>query len=272
MWENAVPTAPNRPWGDVTSSSVSSSDFGGGNTLRIGRPEHPRFDHTSVPGQEASLLLDLFHAGIGCSSVKAEREGPVTRIEGHVNLNTANRDALRALAVGALMMDPKMSIRTSEIHDTTSPMAPPVAPFKLTPAEINAEANRIADAIILTRKNKPFTSPSSIAEVLDPDGKPVFGNKDLLPDNKGSMVHLSDSAAEEVFARVYESSTVRSRNFRVWVVGQAITPTTSTTAKPEVLAEVRRAFTVFADPGERASDGSIDPQKAKLKILHENHF
>ncbi|MEI6175733.1 MAG: hypothetical protein WCS43_02475 [Verrucomicrobiota bacterium] len=272
MWENAIPAAPNRPWGDVTSSSVSNSDFGGGNTLRIGRPEHPRFDLASVPGQEAYRLLDLFHAGIGCSSVNAEREGLVCQIEGHINLNTANRDVLRTLAVGALMMDPKISIRTSEIHNTTSLMAPPVTPFKLTPAEINIEANRIADAIILTRKSKPFTSPSSIAEILDPDGKPAFGNKDLLPDNKGSMVHLSDSAAEEIFARVYESSTVRSRNFRIWVVGQAITPTTSTTAKPEVLAEVRRVFTVFADPGERASDGSIDPHKSKLKILHENQF
>lgn len=272
MWENATPAMANLPWGDVTSSSASSSDFGGGNTLRIGRPEHPRFDHTSSPDQKACRLLDLFHAGIGCSSVTAEREGPVCQIEGHVNLNTANRDVLRALAVGALMMDPNMSIRTSEAHNTTSLMAPPVAPFKLTPAEINTEANRIADAIILTRKSNPFISPSSIAEVRDPDGKPVFGNKDLLPDNKGSMVHLSDSAAEEIFARVYESSTVRSRNLRIWVVGQAITPTTSTTVKPQVLAEVRRVFTVFADPGERTSDGSIDPRKFKLKILHENNF
>jgi len=272
MWENATPTKANLPWGDVTSSSISSYDFGGGNTLRIGRPEHPRFDLTSTPGQEACRLLDLFHAGIGCSPVKAKREGPVCQIEGHVNLNTASRDVLRALAIGALMMDPKMSIRTSENQNTTSLMAPPVAPFKLTPAEINAEANRIADAIVLTRKDKPFISPSSIAEVLGPDGKPVFGNKDLFPDNKGSMVHLSDSATEEIFARVYESSTVRSRNFRIWVIGQTITPTSSTTVKPQVLAEVRRVFTVFADPGERASDGSIDPKKFKLKILHENHF
>lgn len=272
MWENSMPATANLPWGDVTSSSKSNTDFGGGNTLRIGRPEHPRFDHPSTPGQEAYRLLDLFHAGIGHSSVKAKREGPVCQIEGHVNLNTADRDVLRALAVGALMMDPKISIRTSEIHDTTSLMAPPVAPFKLTPAEINTEANRIADAIFLTKKSKPFTSPSSIANVLDPDEKPVFGNKDLLPDKKGARVHLSDSAAEEIFARVYESSTVRSRNFRIWVVGQAITPTTSTTAKPQVLAEVRRVFTVFADPGERAFDGSIDPEKSKLKILHENHF
>lgn len=270
MWENAMPTGANLPWGDVDFASNSSTDFGGGNTLRIGRPEHPRFNAAGSPGLEAYHLLDLFHAGISRSDNPREREGAVIRIEGHVNLNTANRDALRALAVGTLIMDPKISFRTSDNHDASSMMAPPVSPYRLTAAEINTEANRIADAIILARKTKPFAAPSAVAEVLDPSSKPVFGNKDLLPN--GSMVHRTDSAAEESFARVYESSTVRSRNFRVWVVGQALTPTTFSTAKPEVLAEVRRAFTVFADPGERAADGSIDAAKSKLTILHENDF
>ena len=75
-----------------------------------------------------------------------------------------------------------------------------------------------------------------------------------------------------MFGRVYEASTVRSRNFRLWVVGQAVTPTTSSTVAPQVLAESRKVFTVFADPGERESDGSIDPTKFRVKVLHENDF
>lgn len=98
----------------------------------------------------------------------------------------------------------------------------------------------------------------------------MFGNKDFL--RNGTKIHRSDAAAEETFARVYEAATVRSRNFRVWVVGQAVSPVTSTAAKPEVLAEVRKSFTVFADPGERNPDGSIDPAKSRLTILHENDF
>lgn len=270
MWENAQPAGANLPWGDVKTTSKSSTDFGGGNTLRIGRPEHPRFDAPLSPGMEAYHLLDLFHAGISRSGDSAEREGLWTRIAGHVNLNTANRDTLRAIATGSLTMDPKMALRTSDSHDVTGLMAPPVSPFKLTPAEINIEANRIADAIILARKTKPFTSASAIAEAVDPNGKLVFGNKDLLPN--GAEVHLTDSAAEEIFARVHEASTVRSRNFRIWVVGQAVSPNNSATAKPEVLSEVRRAYTIFADPGERKTDGSIDPKKSKLTILHENDF
>ena len=158
------------------------------------------FDQPAEPGMEAYHLLDLFHAGISTSENPMDREGALVRIRGNVNLNTANRDALRALAAGALTMDPVMARRTSENHNTSSLMAPPVTPYKLSPADINIEANRIADAIILTRKTTPFASPAAIAEVRDPTGKPLIGNKDLLPD--GTKVHRTDSAAEELFARV----------------------------------------------------------------------
>ena len=268
MWKTSMPTTANMPWGDVENTSESSGDFGGGNTLRIGRADHPRF--SSTPGMDAHRLLDLFHAGISTSDSAAKREGPTTLVAGHVNLNTATRDVLRALAVGAMTMDPKLSARSSENHSTPNLMAPPVSPLKLTPQEINNHANQIADAILLARKNKPFASPSEIANARGSDDKPVFGNKELLPN--GSKVHLSDSASEECFARIYESTTTRSRNFRIWVVAQAISPSNTITDNPEVLAEVRRSFTVFADPGLRKPDGSIDPKKSKVKILHENDF
>jgi hypothetical protein len=268
MWKTSMPTAANLPWGDVENTSESSGDYGGGNTLRIGRADHPRF--ASTPGLDAHRLLDLFHTGISTSNDAAKREGPTTLVAGHVNLNTATRDVLRALTIGAMTMDPKLSARTSEAHSTPNLMAPPVSPLKLTPQEINDHANQIADAILLARKNKPFASPSEIANALGSNGKPVFGNKELLPN--GSKVYLSDSASEECFARIYESTTTRSRNFRIWVVAQAISPSNTITDNPEVLAEVRRAYTVFADPGLRNTDGSIDPKKSKVNILHENDF
>jgi hypothetical protein len=86
------------------------------------------------------------------------------------------------------------------------------------------------------------------------------------------LLQWTDSAAEETFARVFEASTVRSRNFRVWVIGQSVAPAASVSATPEVLAEVRKVFTVFADPGERDSNGLPDPAKFRLRILHENDF
>ena len=38
------------------------------------------------------------------------------------------------------------------------------------------------------------------------------------------------------------------------------------------MAEVRKAFTVFVDPGARKDDGSIDPAKVRISISHENDF
>jgi type II secretory pathway pseudopilin PulG len=263
MWETALAT-PGQSWGDVTSSTPSTTDFGGGNSLRIGRPEHPRFDK---PETHAARLLDLFHAGIPRSEDLAEREGPVTRIEGHINLNTASRDAIRAVVAGELVMDPLLARRTSENHETNVRMAPPTQTLKLNAPTNSLQADRIADAII---RSRPFDTTSSAAGARESDGTLVFGNKAIYPDN--TKIHWTDSAAEELFARLYESSTVRSRNYRVWVVGQSIAPTTSTSATPEILAEVRRVFTVFADPGERQQDGSIDPSETRIKVLHENAY
>ncbi len=275
MWKTATPTGANLPWGDVTANAKDSTR-GGGNTLRIGRPEHPFFNKPTDPGLEAYRFLDLFHAGISCSEDKQDIEGDLISVVGKVNLNTASRDTLRALAIGAIKMDPLIAKRTNEAHITSGLMAPPTTPYKPTQAEIVNQANQIADAIIALRNIKPFASPSGIAEATAVTGttaqigKPVFGNTLMMTD--GTKIHRTDSAAEEVFARLYEAGTVRSRNFRIWVVGQSLSPTSANNADPEVLAEVRKAYTVFADPGERDADGNIDPTKTKLTILHENNF
>jgi hypothetical protein len=254
--------------------------YGGGNTLRIGRPEHPKFDNlTGAPPAEmsdshAARLLDIFHAGKSRSTDATEREGDLVRIEGHVNLNTATEDALRALAAGNLQADPRIARTNSQSH-SSSTAAPPVTEIEVPALTGSKQADLLAQAII---RGRPYLSPSEIATSRDDDGKVAFGNPLLYPEFKipsspnMSSLQWSDAAAEEAFARVYNSSTVRSRNFRVWVVGQAVAPTTPTNDSPEVLSEVRRVFTVFADPGERNSNGSIDSSKFKTSIIHENDF
>ncbi len=255
-----VPPARNR-FPDVSFGSRPSTEYGGGNTLRIGRPEHEKFDR---PGQRASQLLDLFHVGIPDSPETAELRGPVVKINGHVNINTAGRDALRAMAAGLLMQDPELRRVTNWAHDTKGGInAAQTAKIKLgTPTQAKV-ADRIADAILLRR---PFASASELASVTDKDDNPVFGNRDLY---KEKDIQWSDAAAEEVFARVYDASTLRSRNFRVWVIGQAVT---GTEAEPEVLSETRRVYTVFADPGKRQSDGTINPTTYHPRVTYENDF
>lgn len=259
-------------WPSVEVNNTTDIYYGGGNTLRIGRPEHPNFDQPAkhapvdMPGNHAARLLDLFHAGKSRSEDKSERDGPVVRIEGQVNVNTASEDALRAMAGGLLAMDPRLVKRTSETHSTTT-FAPPVSPLEVSSPTQTKQADQVAQAII---RSRPFTSVSEVASILSTNGKVLLGNRDLLPD--ANKIQWSDAAAEELFGRIHESSTPRSRNFRVWVVGQSIAPTQLTNTSPEVLSESRRVFTLFADPGVRKSDGTIEPAEFHPKIINENDF
>jgi hypothetical protein len=264
MWDTGTPAGAGLPWPDVELSAMASADHGGGNTLRIGRPEHPKFD---LPGRQAARLLDLFHCGKSRSDDKSLRGGAVVRIEGHINVNTATKDTLRALAAGWLGMDGKLEKRTSLEHELGTRMAPPTVPLKLSAPTLEKEADVIAEAIVHSR---PYASISQVAAARHADGKPVFGNRERYPD--GTSIVWSDSAAEEVFGRVYDASTVRSRNFRVWVLAQALAPSSPGAATPEVLSEVRKNFTLFVDPGPRRDDGSIDPARCHVIVPYENNF
>lgn len=252
-------------WPDVEKASPESRQYGGGNTLRLGRPEHPRFVE---PGLHAAHLLDLFHVGQAGAEDEGKLAGVLTVMGGRVNLNTATRDTLRALAVGMLGQDPALSRRASTSHQEKSLMAPLVTPLELgTPFEARA-ADVIADAII---RNRPFASAAELALIENQDGEPVFGNRKLY--ELKDKIEWSDSASEEVFARVYNSSTLRSRNFRVWVVGQAIAPLApDSSAEPKVLAESRKVFSLFAAPWSRNEEGEIDQEDYYPIIIHENDF
>jgi hypothetical protein len=212
-------------------------------------------------------LLDLFHTGISRSANTSLREGPLVKINGHVNLNTASRPALRQLIAGSLGQDPEIRKFTSDTHSAGSDKFPERE--KITGSnvpDVTAIADTIAGGIIASR---PFASTGELARVGQ------FGNRDLFPGFTGSgypKLQWTDSAAEETFARAHDASTVRSRNFRIWVVGQSLAPSSSVTTNVKVLAETRKAFTVFADPGERKPDGTLDPTKFRLKILHESDF
>ncbi len=268
---NVFLTKSKMPLGEVSwpdaKGDQGSPLYGGGNTLRIGRPEHPAFSSTGNIQNRAVGLLDLFHTGQPLTGDTAMRTSPLVKIHGNVNINTASRDVLRAMVAGTLVMDPKLSKLTSTIHDNAPTMAPPTIPLKLDAPKKEILADTIADAIIAAR---PFASPSRLALAKDKDGNEVFGNRKLYADQK--KVQWTDAAAEEVFARAYQSATVRSRNFRVWVVAQSVAPAASPSSVTEIRAEVRKVYTIMADPGKRAADGSIISGTTHTKILNTRDF
>ena len=257
--EYDVPTYEN--FADILFTATASGKYCGGNTLRIGRVEHsrfrPSFSSPTAAGRLAdrrecaTSLLDLFHCGIPTSGSTADLTGDYILINGHVNLNTATRDTLRALAAGKLVMDAATTVPTVIQPPTTSG---------------GDQADQVADLII---KRRPFISAAEIPEKLQ-DEKTVgsYDWNDALilgatSRNPASTVspEWNDAAAEEVFARIYNSSTVRSRNFRILVTGQTLRKNRS--GQTEVLATRSRIYHVFIRP-ERDTSGTIISQHVDI--------
>jgi Tfp pilus assembly protein PilV len=264
---------------DVIVASEPTLDYGGGNTLRIGRPEHPRFDE---PGLRAAGLLDIFTAGESTSKNQADWIAPTMIMKGAVNVNTADRDTLRALAAGILAQDPGITQVTTWNHKSSPNMAPQTASgtLKLGAPTTSEFADKVADGII---KSRPFagstelsaaaTTPKAAIASNDTNDTYVFGSKNKKMYDLAEKLQWNDSAAEELFARVNESVTMRSRNFRIWVIGQALEPYSEGSQKEiHVISESKKSFTVFADPGERNSSGEIQTSNYHPKVTYENDF
>ncbi len=248
IWQRpAMPIRRGR-WPGVSWGSLPSIVHGGGNSLRIGRPEHPRFDE---PGMRASHLLDLFSTG-------------PKRIKGRINLNTAGREVLCCLAYGALAEDDAIAIRISEAHDTAYALAPPTQQWQATDGCLRRVAEHIADGIIRAR---PFVSTSQLTGIVDDRGIKLFGNP-MLHEPDGGL-QWSDEAAEELFARVHDQSGVRSRNFRVWLVGQCLQGSDESLT---VTAQSKRVMSVFVDPGKRDANGQLIMQNQRVRVIHECEF
>jgi len=209
--------------GNITANSIADPRFGGGNTLRIGRPEHPRFAWTNLSTQDPSIpnmqmsaaaLLDLF-----CLSNQFD-EG------GKINLNTAPAPVLRALAGGIYLR-------------SDANLLPGGNNFSIPPAMAEA----FAQGVMRFRSKYPFYSPSQLSFIgTDPTWpntntwptNAVFGNTNSIyltnaPGNtfgttaSMAITEWNDQAAEEWFAKIFKLSTVYSRNFRVYVIAQKAT-------------------------------------------------
>ena len=236
---------------NITSKWDTNNLFGGGNTLRIGRPEHPRFAWTNLSSQDpsfpnmqmsAAALLDLF-----CITNQFD-EG------GKINLNTAPAPVLRALAGGILLTN-------AGNHPIPKEMA-----------------EAFAQGVMRFRAQYPFYSPSQLAFINTSTdwskgsngvasiwpSNAVFGNTNpiLLSDGTSAQMNLAgwnDQASEEWFAKIFSLSTVYSRNFRVYVIAQKAT-TNSSGAFIGVGPVVRKYYNLLirqANPGTNEVPGSI---------------
>jgi hypothetical protein len=204
---------------DIPTSATTSSRGGGGHTLAIGRPEFTAFDQN---GMRAWQLLDVFSAANGIIST--------TSTAGLVNINTASRDVLRSLAAG-ILQNRDVAIQPAALQSN------------LYPPTVNSQADLFADAVINSR---PLLSTSALSaiKVTPPGGsqpEPFFGNPHQYS-NQTAPTEWNDPGREELFSKILNLSTTRSRNFRVFVTGQSLDK------NGNVLSTVTKVYHVFIKP------------------------
>lgn len=312
--EPSPPTDPPNFYRDLanlrTGNNATPSDkFCGGNTLRVGRPEHERFrpDYNLPAAQGrpslrslcATALLDLFHCGqpraawhnreVTADEI-AQLTGDLVRIHGHVNLNTASRDTLRALVAGRLQMDPRLRRRppntnpNNEDDFATPPSFNDSLLYPPSSSANSAHADLLAELII---RHRPYITPAELPEkvvmptaeqvqqrpfprdmvletnqpgVVLEEGQPVLGATRRATDRLVEP-EWNDAAAEESFARIFNNATVRSRNFKIVVTGQSLRRTRS--GETKVLATRSRLYHVFIRP-IRDLNGNLIRQQTEI--------
>jgi hypothetical protein len=221
---------------DITPSASPDPRFGGGYTLRIGRPEFSRFDNDETDiyttKSRAADLLAIFSTE------------PTRSTRGLLNINTASRDALRALAAGITMTNPTYA--NSSPSDSSSTFESYSNPSVIYGPSKSAEADAFADAVIV---NRPFYSQHELAARLkaaNSDGTAktsdfFWGNPNVW--SSGKPLTWRDAAAEEYLRQIYDLTTVRSRNFRIHITGEALNPNTG---KPVAIS--RRISDIYLHP------------------------
>lgn len=192
-------------WLNVESSSDAKGDpkSGGGMTLAIGRPEFGAFE--TDEHWRAARLLDLF-------SLPSKK--PITT---PINLNTAPREVLRTLMADVSLDD--------------DPVATSVKLKKQT--EIG---DLFADFIIAHRNSCPLRSLSDLNNLrmnpllprdpANPEHTPFFGNDShfenapKIMDPATDSTEWDDAGREELFRKVMNLVSFRSKMFRIVVAGE----------------------------------------------------
>jgi hypothetical protein len=224
QWSDAtsVPSGWQGKWTNLTANATANNGYGGGNSLRIGRAEHPRFTNT---GLRAAQLLDLFAVGPTNSAGMVVRQAA-----GRINLNTAGTNALRALAAG--------------VSHTSDPALQPGGTNFVPPV---GALNAFVQGVTNSRGTKPFFSVNEVPSISTNGVAAQWPTNSVFGNTNASVVGVtawSDAAAEEWFRKIHSLATVRSRNFLVHVVAQSVA-TNNPTAP---LSTYRMAAQVYLSP------------------------
>jgi hypothetical protein len=100
--------------------------------------------------------------------------------------------------------------------------------------------------------SRPLLSTSSLSAIRDSQGQPFFGNSNqYIGSTQPQPTEWNDPAREELFSKIYNLATTRSRNFRVFVTGQSLDK------NGRVLSTVTKVYHVFIKPTRDPTTGAI---------------
>jgi hypothetical protein len=228
---------------DIPDNATRSTRGAGGHTLSVGRPEFSMFDQN---GMRAWQLLDVFSSDTVNNNF--------TNTAGLVNVNTASRDVLRSLAAG-ILQNSDTGIQPSALQSNLYP--PTSAASGSAPSTSVQQADRFADAVINSR---PLLSTSALSAIRDSQGQPFFGNPNEYQNSTQTPpTEWNDPGREELFRKIYNLATTRSRNFRVFVTGQSLDK------NGNVLSTVTKVYHVFINPNRNPATGAIQSQQVQIK-------
>jgi hypothetical protein len=177
-----------------------------------------------------------------------------TNTAGLVNINTASRDVLRSLAAG-ILQNSDAGIQPPSLANNLYP--PTSAAAANAPSTSLQQADRFADAVINSR---PLLSTSALSAIRDSQGNPFFGNPNQYQNSTQTPpTEWNDPGREELYQKIYNLATTRSRNFRVFVTGQSLDK------NGNVLSTVTKVYHVFINPTRDPSTGAIQSQQVQIK-------
>src|SRR5262249_62104232 len=173
---------------------------------------------------------------------------------GLVNINPASRDVLRSLAAGILQNSDTGIQPPSLVNNLYPPTSTAAAS---APTASVRQADRFADAVINSR---PLLSTSALSAIRNSQGTPFFGNPNQYQNSTQTPpTEWNDPGREELFQKIYNLATTRSRNFRVFVTGQSLDK------NGNVLSTVTKVYHVFIKPNRDSTTGAIQSQQVQIK-------
>jgi hypothetical protein len=186
-----------------------------------------------------------------------------TNTAGLVNINTASRDVLRSVAAG-ILQNRDSAVQPPSLANNLYP--PTSTASASAPNASVQQADRFADAVINSR---PLLSTSALSAIQDcgknipcngQSSRPFFGNPNQYETSTQTPpTEWNDPGREELFAKIYNLATTRSRNFRVFVTGQSLDK------NGNVLSTVTKVYHVFVNPNRDPNTGAIQSQQVQIK-------